>query len=466
MCPNSSRRKYIAAGRKLSLQTAIAMVMAVVAVGFISCGERFSKDTENGHAADSHDGHAHAGQPENSLQLSKQAQKNIGLKLVTIEPRDFDRTISVPAMVAQRPGQTEIKVSAPMTGIVERVYAIRGEAVTPGQRLFDLRLTHRDLVDTQIAFLKIIEQLDVIKREVKRLEKVTSSGAIAGKRMLEREYEQQKTEAILRAQKQALLLHGLSHKQIEDIQKSRKLLQRVTVYSPQPLDPLDNSPNASGKDEKEHLLQVSKIEVGRGEHVETGDPLCVLSDHETLYIEGKAFEEDAARLNEVANTAAPVSAVIETSGSSPRTVADLKILYLENEVEQDSRALRFYILLPNELVRNDKTKDGHRFIGWRFKPGQRVQLLIPVERWKDRIVLPIDAVVKEGAEYYIFQKNGDRFERKPVHVEHRDRRWVVIANDGSLFPGDIVASVGAYQMHLTMKNKAGGGIDPHAGHHH
>jgi multidrug efflux pump subunit AcrA (membrane-fusion protein) len=122
--------------------------------------------------------------------------------------------------------------------------------------------------------------------------------------------------------------------------------------------------------------------------------------------------------------------------------------------------------LPNELVRNENTADGHRFIGWRFKPGQRVQLRVPVERWKNRIVLPVDAVVQEGAEWFVFHQNGDRFDRKPVHVEYRDQRWAVIASDGTLFPGDAVAASGAYQMHLAMKNKVGGGVDPHAGHNH
>jgi hypothetical protein len=81
-------------------------------------------------------------------------------------------------------------------------------------------------------------------------------------------------------------------------------------------------------------------------------------------------------------------------------------------------------------------------------------------------VLPVDAVVKEGVEWFVFQKNGGRFDRKPVHVEYRDQRWAVIASDGSLFPGDTVATAGAYQMHLAMKNKSGGGVDPHAGHNH
>ena len=145
---------------------------------------------------------------------------------------------------------------------------------------------------------------------------------------------------------------------------------------------------------------------------------------------------------------------------------ELKILYVENEVELKSRALRFYVRLPNELVRNEMTEDGHRFIGWRFKPGQRVKLHVPVERWQDRIVLPVDAVVKEGADCFVFQQDGSRFVRKPVHVEYRDQRWAVIENDGSLSPGDAVVVSGAYQMHLAMKNRAGGGVDPHAGHHH
>jgi hypothetical protein len=43
---------------------------------------------------------------------------------------------------------------------------------------------------------------------------------------------------------------------------------------------------------------------------------------------------------------------------------------------------------------------------------------------------------------------------------------VVIANDGGLFPGDRIALSAAQQLQVAIKNKAGGGIDPHAGHNH
>ncbi|MBN1588616.1 MAG: efflux RND transporter periplasmic adaptor subunit [Pirellulales bacterium] len=466
--------------RQFLVLAAVAIAVAAVAAGHLSRdwwlprasqffavgqgrlhdsdGHRTVADDEHGEV-DAHADHDHSSGAETSLALSEQAKKNIGLRLMTVGLRDFDRTISVPAMVKERPGRTEIKVSAPMTGIVTQVYPIRGEAVTPGAPLFDLRLTHEDLVVTQSEFLETLERLDVIKLEVARLDKVTSSGAIAGRRLLERQYEQQQTEARLRAQQQALILHGITENQVNEIKTTRKLLQQVTIWAPHPT-------GASHEKANEPLLQVSNIEVSPGEQVEAGDPLGVLSDHATLYLEGKGFEEDSEQLNDAANQGTPITAVVEADGKASHTVPDLKILYLENQVEVESRALRFYVRLPNQLVRNTKTKDGHRFIGWRFKPGQRVQLLIPVEQWKNRIVLPVDAIVQDGAHWFVFQQDGNRFDRKPVHVEYRDPRWAVIASDGTLLPGDIVAASGAYQMHLTMKNQAGGGVDPHAGHHH
>ena len=99
----------------------------------------------------------------------------------------------------------------------------------------------------------------------------------------------------------------------------------------------------------------------------------------------------------------------------------------------------------------------HRFITWKFRPGQRVQLQVPVETLADRIVLPVDAVAQDGAETYVFTPNGDHFDRRSVHVEYRDHDSVVIANDGSLFPGDLVAIDRRQQLQLALKNKSGGG---------
>ena len=464
-------------GAKWTLMSAVAcsLVLGILlAEGYQRWSDRVSLASASpggvGEEADEHGtpaeaGHAHEGEAApgaadvTSLKLSEQGRKNIGLTLAEVALSDFERTVEIPGVLVERPGQTKILVSAPMTGIVTRIHVIRGEAVVPGAPLFDLRLTHEDLVEKQSSLLRLLEELDVVKQEVGRLETVTATGAVAGKRLLEQQYEQHRIEAAIRAERQALLLHGLSEAQIQAIVDQRQLQQNLMISAPN----LDEHANTA---EHEDFLQVAEIEVNVGQHVQTGIQLATLTDQCELYIEGKAFEQDADALNRAAEEKAEVTAVIEGGGSDKHQVSGLHILLVENAVEQESRALKFYVLLPNQLVRNEVTQAGHRFIGWRYKPGQRVEVQIPIERWQRKIVLPVEAVIEEGSERYVYQQVRGSFHRRSVHVEYRDQRHAVIENDGTLFPGDQVAARGAYQIHLELKKKAGGGPDPHAGHHH
>jgi membrane fusion protein, heavy metal efflux system len=361
--------------------------------------------------------------------------------------------------VVERAGRTETTVSAPMTGIVTRIWPIRGEAVSPGAPLFELRLTHEDLVERQSLLLKSLEELDVVNREVARLEHVAADGAIAGKTLLERQYERSKIEAGIRAEKQGLALHGLTPQQIGQIESQRQLVQTITVLAP----PLAEDMCCHSH---EAFYQVTQLSVKTGDHVVTGTPLATVADHCELHIEGKAFEQDAPALNAAAKAKATVTALVEEGQRAKQEIRGLSLVYVESEIDRESRALRFYVSLPNELVSNEKRPDGHRFVAWRFRPGQRAELLLPVEHWKDRVVLPVEAVVQEGAESYVYRLEGKRFVRRPVHVEYRDQRSVVLEPDANLAVGDVVAVKGAYQIHLALKNKAGGGVDPHAGHNH
>lgn len=176
-------------------------------------GDEHEADHDD-HEAD-HDDHEH--DEATAIKLSRQAQGNIGLRMTQVALRSFERTITVPGIVVERPGWSVLDVTAPMTGVVTRVYPLQGEAVEPGQPLFDIRLTHEDLLQTQTEYLRTLEELDVIGREVARLDKVYADGVIAGKTLLERKYEQQKQQARLRVQRQALLLHGLSEDQVDGI---------------------------------------------------------------------------------------------------------------------------------------------------------------------------------------------------------------------------------------------------------
>ncbi len=410
------------------------------------------------HAGHDHEGHdhEHPGHDENNaLELSKQAESTIGLKTVLVELKPFAKTISVPGIVVERPGRSTLKVTSPLTGVVTKIYAVQGESLPTGSRLFDLRLTHEELVQAQGDLLRSLGELDVTRREVDRLERLTASGAVAGKERLDRQYDMHKLEAAIQAQSQALALHGLTAEQIESIVVSRKLFQSMTVYVP---DAPQDVP--SGK----QAMQVQRLSVQQGQQVQAGEELCVLADYSELQIEGMAFEKDADSLQRVASANGQVTAIFE-GGDRRTAVPGLHILYVAGQVDPDSRALHFYVRLPNERLADTQNGE-HQFVNWRFRPGQRLRLTIPVETWPDQIVLPSEAVVQEGPESFVFVRFGDHFDRRAVQVLYRDADSAVVDAKGSLKLGETVAADGAQQLQLALKNKAGGGIDPHAGHNH
>ena len=448
-----------------------------------------------GEATDAHDhDRAHDSETE-TLHLSEQARKNIGLKVGPVQVQSYKRTITVPALAVEQPGRTRIEMAAPMTGVVTDIAIRRGETVRSGDVLFRLRLTHEDLIDAQTEFLRTLTQLDVAQREIARLDRITREGITAGEVVLEREYERDKLQAGLGAAREALRLHGLSEEQVSAIERSRRLIREITVVAPllhedhsvhddseshgaavgpvtmrtSAVGTQDRSSPADGESGHEtHVAQlvVQEILVHRGESVLAGAPLGVLADMNRLYVEGRAFEQDAAQLAEAARQGWGVDAIVQNQIGDPDVVDGLELLHVANEIDRETRALYFYASLENEVVRDETTPDGRRYVTWRFKPGQRMQLRVPVDVWEEVIVVPVDAVAQEGPEFYVFVENGDRFDRRPVHVRYRDQYSAVIAHDGSVFPGEKVALNAAHQLQMAHKNKAAGPVDPHAGHVH
>ena len=88
-----------------------------------------------------------------TLTLSPIAWKNIGLTTGMVKPTDFTKVVSVPAMVTERHGRSRNEITAPMTGVVTQIYPLERQAIEPGMALFDMRLTHEDVVSAQACLL-------------------------------------------------------------------------------------------------------------------------------------------------------------------------------------------------------------------------------------------------------------------------------------------------------------------------
>lgn len=472
-----------------------------------------SAEAEAEHADhDDHSGHEdHAGHDEAAeasvLELSEAARRNLGLTsefLKPVELTKYRRTVTIPAVVVDKPGRTQVEVSTPLTGVITHVHAVTGEAVTPGTLLFELRITHEQLITAQTEFLKSLGELEVEKLEIKRLEDAAESGAISGRTLLERKYSRDKLEALIRAQREALRLQGLSDRQVEEIATDKKLLRSLQIVAPtiddhshdeelrlshastqtvsltrlpdekhdashdekhDETDHIHAADKSSGHDDSTMPLVVERLSVKKGQTVNAGDLLCEVANFSSLYIEGKAFDQDAPAISATASNNWPVTAIFPVA-QGQETLDDLKLVFVGTEVDRNSRSLPFYVNLPNTITGTSNNEEGQKFVSWKYRPGQRLQLQVPVEEWPSELVVPVDAVVREAADWFVFRQNGKHFERVPVHVRFRDQSNAVIANDGAVFPGDVIALRSAHQMQMALKNKSGAGADPHAGHTH
>ena len=456
-------------------------------------------DSGHGHQEHHHGGHGHTDDghsDEDAIELSQQARQSLGLRTKRVSLGTFTEYIEVPGLVTNWPGRTHIVVTSPLTGVINAIHVSRGELIEGNAPLFSLRLTHQDLVKTQEQYLTQLGELDVEEMEIARLTSIASSGAVAGKTLIARQYERDKLMAGVQAARQSMLLHGLTQAQIDSIEKTRELVGEITVFAPQLHEDtslhhdalhertsvLDNgesiSPSAESQtrlasltqpaDHPAHVdtdLLVTVLDVSRGQSVLAGETLAQLSDYSVLLIEGHAFQRDNAALRQAAQSQLSLQAVLDASGEELEVIDDLKIVNIGNEVGKQSRALPFYVQLINQIERSEM-RDGRRYVSWRYKPGQRLQLRLPIKTHENVIVVPREAVGESGLEQYVFVDRGDHLDRIPVRLVARGPINVAIANDGQLSARHRIAINSAHQLLMALRNQAGGGIDPHAGHSH
>ncbi len=398
------------------------------------------------------------------LKLSPQARQNLGLVAKAGKPQTYWRTIQVPGAIVDRPGRSDRGVTSPAVAAVVQVHAFPGDTVKPGDRLFTLRLFSEYLQNTQSELFKATRETQLVTEQRTRLAEAAKSGAIPESRIIELDNQLRRQAAAMQAYRQDLLTRGLNPEQIDGIADGT-FVSTIEVAAPPPVDEVKRNPDV---EQTELQLidnrvagvayEVQELKVDLGQQVQAGQLLSVLSNHHSLYLEGHAFKHEAPFLEKAAQKGWPIQVEFaEDDGRHwPPLDQTFQIRHLANAIDVSSRTFDFFISLTNQS--RGYEKDGKTFVVWRFRPGQRVRLHVPVEELKDVIVLPSAAVVREGPEAYVFRQNGDLFNRIAVHVLYEDRLNVVLANDKSLTPGVYLAQSSAASLNRVLKAQAASGV--------
>jgi cobalt-zinc-cadmium efflux system membrane fusion protein len=108
-----------------------------------------------------------------------------------------------------------------------------------------------------------------------------------------------------------------------------------------------------------------------------------------------------------------MQAVLNSNGDTHDELNDLQIEFVASNIDVQSRTLKFYLPVRNELLRDETDAAGRRYIMWKYRPGQRMTLRVPVEKFDQQIVVPVDAVADDGAESFVFWRTEMALIRLP-----------------------------------------------------
>lgn len=435
-----------------------AVLLAALATAVFLTRERWLPWFSDASAPSAHDDHPHGPEEDPAvLQLSAQARKNLGLVTEPLELRTYWKTIQIPGAIVDRPGISDRGVAAPATAVVAKVHAFPGDTVQPGERLFTLRLISEYLQNTQSELFKTTREHQVVKEQYDRLEKLTKGGAVPQAKLIELEGQLKRIAAALQSHRQDLLTRGLTPSQVEGIEEG-KFVSEIEVTAPEPIKTIPVELSEGPVLSVGYEVQELKVELGQ--QVNAGQVLCLLANHHLLYVEGRSFRREAPLLERAAENGWPVRVEFAEDDRTQWPARDqtLRIRHLANTVDPVSRTFAFYLPLENQSRTYEK--EGRTFLVWRYRPGQRVQLFVPVEKMTDVYVLPAEAIAREGPETYVFIQDGDLFHREPVHVLYEDRDSVVIAANADVTQGQYVARNAAASLNRVLKAQSAMGLAP------
>ena len=446
-----------------------AIVVAVLFAGWTFRKQLFLQQEST--AASDDKAVAASAEKQTVLEISEQARKNMSLVSKPARPQSYWRTVVIPGEVNDRPGLSDRGVTSPAVGVITAIHAFPGDTMRPGEPLFSLRLFSEYLQSTQTQLFKSRQETEIVQAEIDRLSGAVSSGAVSKRKIIELHSEISRQNTLIQATRQELLTRGLTPAQVEQIESGtfistvevvappvRDLEAYLKRSDPQLIEPVSFVDEVTQNQGIAYELQELSVELGQ--QVQAGQLLANLSNHQMLYVVGHAFKREAAFLEQAAQEKRPIEIEFAEDDNDrwPELQQTFKIRHLSNTIDRNSRTFDFFVPMMNQSRSYDD--QGRDFLVWRFRPGQRTRIHVPVEKFDNVFVLPAEAVVREGPEAYVFRQNGDLFKLIPVHVLHEDRRSVVLANDGSITAGAYLAQNSAASLNRVMKSQSASGKEP------
>ena len=409
------------------------------------------------------------------VEVTKTAQKNIGLKVRRAAIADYQSIYEIPAVVKELPSASSLSISSRFSGMIRKVFVSEGQSIQAGDPIFEMDLTGEVLSKAQVDLLLAIKRNENVQKEIDRLAPLVQQGGIANKQYLELTYQRNQLNAEVDTKMQELLLHGLTTEQIASIRESKKLIRSIRIDAPENLLPplLNRKSDQNRKRSPTFILETLSLKPGSIAQV--GSKLCELAYHEILVVEGHAYEKDIQLLSSLFNENIVLDISIG-SDTNEVVVPNCSVAYISNHAQESTNTFPFFVYLNNEVTNPSAAESTPRYLAWKWKPGQLGHIKIPNKNFEQMIVVPRDAIAEDGVSKFVFKWNGevmhdhgeeeeedpdhehpDEYELLEVNVVFMDQKFAVIDPTGRLKPGTKIAINNANQLLFAMQSGGGHG---------
>ena len=333
--------------------------------------------------------------PKGALRITPEKQQLIGVQYGVVEARVVSKTIRAVAQLTY--DETRItKVHSRIAGWIERVYVdFTGQLVKAGQPL--LTVYSPDLVATQDEYLLALRARDNLGDSHFR---DVADGA----------------NSLLEAARKRLELWDISDQQIAEVEKTRKPVTALTLYSP--VSGFVTARNSYGK-----------------QRITPETELYAIADLSTVWAIADFYEYEARDVQLGQEVALAVSAF---PGRSFRG----KVTYIYPQLDNSTRTLRARVELPNP-----------DFI---LKPDMYATAELKIDYGR-RLCIPQEAVLDSGTEQVVFVAlEGGYFESRKVQLGDRVDNQVIVLS--GLKAGEKIVTSGNFLIdsESTLKSALSG----------
>jgi cobalt-zinc-cadmium efflux system membrane fusion protein len=342
--------------------------------------------------------------------LSGEARDTLGVQTAEVGPQVIEESIFAYATLVT-PWRKHAYVSARLAGRIDKLHVQPGQKVTAGQVLAELQS-----LELKTLQLEAVNAQNDLRLSTKLLKQMEQAGeAVARQRLVEARSKHQRDVETLQIVRSKWLSLGLDGGEFDKLTRERDL-QRI------PSLPI-RSPIGGA---------VIHADLSLGKVVEAAEHIFEIVDLSHVWVRIGVLEQDLHRIE-------PGQPVKLHLAAYPNEEFDSTVWVKEPSLDPQTHLGTVLAKLTNPPASEP-----------RLLPGMNGLARVVVSGSKEKIAVPADALITEGAERYVLVEEtataaASQYQKQNVVVGRRTSEFVEI-RAGNVYPGDRVVTRGSHEL--------------------